>query len=116
MPKLAVGSETRSHWVTGMITHTGGRGDAPDFHWLMIDAWCRCKPEVVLADAGYTRRRTTSWRESGWASRRGSKQRSVGRRTSQPPIVIEDTCNANSEAHKQANPTANALKPRRPSA
>ena len=53
MPKLAVGSDTRSHLVTGMITHTGGGCDAPDFHWLMIDAWCRCKPITVLADAGY---------------------------------------------------------------
>lgn len=53
MPKLAVGSDTRSHLVTGMIAHTGGGCDAPDFYWLMIDAWCRCKPHTVLADAGY---------------------------------------------------------------
>ena len=53
MPKLAVGCDTRSHLVTGMVTHTGARSDAPDFHWLMIDAWCRCRPKVVLADAGY---------------------------------------------------------------
>lgn len=31
MPKLAVGSDTHSHLVTGMITHTGGGYDAPDF-------------------------------------------------------------------------------------
>jgi hypothetical protein len=53
MPKLAVGTCTASHLATGMIVHTGGRSDAPDLHWLMIDAWCRCKPRVVLADAGY---------------------------------------------------------------
>jgi hypothetical protein len=53
MPNLAVGSDTRSHLVTGMITHAGGRSDAPDFHWLLIEAWCRCKPKEVLADAGY---------------------------------------------------------------
>lgn len=53
MPKLAVGTDTRSHIVTGMIVRTGQSSDAPDFHWLMIDAWCRCKPDVVLADAGY---------------------------------------------------------------
>lgn len=53
MPKLAVGTCTRSHLVTGMIVHTGGRSDAPDFHWLMLDAWCRCRPHTVLADAGY---------------------------------------------------------------
>jgi len=53
MPKLAVGSDTTSHLVTGMIVRTGQCSDAPDFHWLMIDAWCRCKPNTVLADAGY---------------------------------------------------------------
>lgn len=53
MPKLAVGTDTQSHLVVGMITHTGGRGDTPDFHWLIIDAWCRCRFDAVLADAGY---------------------------------------------------------------
>ena len=53
MPKLAIGADARSHMVTAVVTHTGQRSDAPDFHWLMIDAWCRCRPDVVLADAGY---------------------------------------------------------------
>lgn len=53
MPKLAIAGDTCSHLVVGMITHTGQRSDAPDFHDLMIDAWCRCRPVVVLADAGY---------------------------------------------------------------
>lgn len=53
MPKLAIGTDTRSHLVTAAVTHTGQRSDAPDFHWLMIGAWCRCRPDVVLADAGY---------------------------------------------------------------
>lgn len=84
MPKLAIGTDTRSHLVTGMITHTGGRSDAPDFHWLMIDAWCRCKPKVVLADAGYDsalnhylareRMRIRSWIKA-----------KVGRPTNKPP-------------------------------
>lgn len=84
MPKLAVGSDTRSHLVTGMIAHIGGRSDAPDFHWLMIDAWCRCCPVIVLADAGYDsaanhrlareRMRIRSWIKA-----------KVGRPTSKPP-------------------------------
>lgn len=84
MPKLAVGSDTRSHLVTGMITRTGQCSDAPDFHWLMIDAWCRCKPREVLADAGYDsamnhklareRMGITSWIKA-----------SVGRPTHKPP-------------------------------
>lgn len=81
MPKLAVGSDTASHLVTGMIARTGQSSDAPDFHWLMIDAWCRCK---VLADAGYDsaknhklareRMDITSWIKA-----------SVGRPTHKPP-------------------------------
>jgi len=84
MPKLAIAGDTRSHLVAAMITHTGGRSDAPDFHPLMIDAWCRCRPDVVLADAGYDsalnhslardRMGVTSWIKA-----------KVGRPTSKPP-------------------------------
>ena len=84
MPKLAVGSDTRSHLVTGMITHTGGRSDAPDFHWLMIDAWCRCKPDTVLADAGYDSAKNHALARDRMGIRSWIKAK-VGRPTHKPP-------------------------------
>jgi hypothetical protein len=84
MPKLGIGVDTRSHLITGVLVKTGMGSDAPDFHDLMIDACCRCRPRVVLADAGYDsaknhalardRMGITSWIKAG-----------VGRPTNKPP-------------------------------
>lgn len=84
MPKLAIGSDTRSHLVTGMVTHTGARSDAPDFHWLMIDAWCRCKPREVLADAGYDSAANHALARERMGIRSWIKAK-VGRPTHKPP-------------------------------
>ncbi|MEM6507150.1 MAG: transposase [Planctomycetota bacterium] len=56
----------------------------PTSNWLMIDAWCRCKPHTVLADAGYDsaknhalardRMGIKSWIKTG-----------IGRPTNKPP-------------------------------
>ena len=64
MPKLAVGSDTRSHLVKGMITRTGQCSDAQDFHWLMIDAWCLVSLRSCWPTRATTPRRITSWQES----------------------------------------------------
>lgn len=84
MPKLAIGTCIRSHVATGMIVHTGGRSDAPDFHWLMIDAWCRCRPRVVLADAGYDSAKNHALARERMGIRSWIKAK-VGRPTSKPP-------------------------------
>lgn len=84
MPKLAVGTCTMSHLVTGMITHTGGRSDAPDLHWLMIDAWCRCKPHTVLADAGYDSAKNHALARDRMGIKSWIKAK-VGRPTHKPP-------------------------------
>lgn len=84
MPKLAIAGDTRSHLVTGTVTHTGQRSDAPDFHDLMIDAWCRCRPVVVLADAGYD----SAFNHYLARDRMGIKswiKAKVGRPTDKPP-------------------------------
>lgn len=84
LPKLGIAIDVRSHLITGVLAKTGLSSDAPDFHGLMIDAWCRCRPRVVLADAGYDsaknhalardRMGITSWIKAA-----------VGRPTHKPP-------------------------------
>ena len=84
MPKLAIGVDTRSHLITGVLAKTGLSSDAPDFHDLMIDAWCRWRPRVVLADAGYDSARNHALARDRMGVASWIKAR-VGRPTNKPP-------------------------------
>lgn len=84
MPKLAVGCDTGSHLITSMLTHTGGRSDAPDFVDLSMHAYVRCCFDVVLADAGYDSAENHAFARRILLARSWIKAR-VGRPTDKPP-------------------------------
>jgi len=53
MPKLSIAVDSGSHLILAARTRIGNGSDAPDFDELLYNAWRRCRPKVVVADAGY---------------------------------------------------------------
>jgi len=84
MPKLAIGVDTRTHLITSARVKTGLGSDALDLFPLMIDAWCRCRPVVVLADAGYDSAANHTLARDRLGMRSWIKAR-IGRPTNKPP-------------------------------